>query len=368
MKIGNQEIRFQKRIKKIQSLEAIIIRIFALFAGLIIVGILLLINGVNPVTAYLEILRVAFFSNYGMIETLRVFIPIFLIGLGLAIPFKAQIDNIGAEGQFILGAIVSTAVAFSFAESPTLVVLSLMYAFSFIAGALWALPVAYFRAKGFKGSDVVISFLMIFPAKYLLNYLVSGPWRDKEGYGFAHSPLIPDETKFPAIIPGTKINITIILALVILVVIWYLLFREKEGVPSTKLAYEINVLGQNSEAGKVSGMNFIKIALITMLISGGLAGIAGINEVAGNQFRLRKEISVGYGYTGIAVAYLGGLNPIGILISSFFMSGLLTGGIGLQKSPNISVSIIDLFNGVILFCVLIAEFFFRYRIDRRYLR
>lgn len=355
------EISFRKRPSKLSFEESVRIRIISLLLGLAAVAVIFLAYGQNPLALYMKIFGVAFFTRYGIMGTLSRFIPLLLIALGLAIPFRAKIDNIGAEGQLIVGSIAATGVAFSLQHLPPLVLIPLMFLAGFIAGALWALPIAIFRVKSqFKGSDVVISFLLVFPALYLVEYLVTGPWQDPEGWGFPQSPLLPEAARIP-LFPTTRIHLTIILAVALALLVYHYLVKTKEGITETKLGYEINVMGENPEAGESMGMSFLKVAIITVLLSGGLAGLAGVSEVAGNPnlYRLRMEISTGLGFTGIAVAWLGGLNPLGVIISSLFFAALLAGGIEIQ-SAGLPFGVVNLFNGAILFFVLVAEFFLRY--------
>jgi ABC-type uncharacterized transport system permease subunit len=360
------EITFRKRPSKLTFEQSIRVRVLSLLLGLAVVALIFLAYGINPIELYINIFRVAFFTRYGIIETLSRFIPLLLVAIGLAVPFRAKIDNIGAEGQLIVGAIAATGVAFSFQHLPSAILIPIMFIGGFAAGALWALPIAIFRVKSkFKGSDVVISFLLVFPALYLVEYLVTGPWQDPEGWGFPQSPLIPEAAQIP-LFPTTRVHLTIIVAIALTLLIHQYLVRTKEGITETKLGYEINVMGENPEAGESMGMSFLKVAIITVLLSGGLAGLAGVSEVAGNPnlYRLRMEISTGLGFTGIAVAWLGGLNPLGVIVSSLFFAGLLAGGIEIQ-SAGLPFGVVNLFNGAILFFVLVTEFFLRYTVEGR---
>ncbi len=335
--------------------------------GLGAVALIVLAYGQNPLLLYFNIFQYSFFTGFGLLATLSRFIPLLCIAIGLAVPFKARIDNIGAEGQFLIGAIAASGIALFYGEGANpWVIVPIMFLVGFIAGAVWALPIALFRVKSqFKGSDVVISFLLFFPAKFLIDYLITGPWRDPAGWGFPQSPLFPEPAQIFSF-PGTRIHFTVFLGLAATFLIYYYLFRTRDGIPEAKLGYEISVLGENPEAGEASGMSFLKVAIITVLISGGLAGLAGVGEVAGNPnfYRLRPELSRFLGFTGIAVAWLGGLNPIGVLVSSLFFAGLLAGGVRIQAA-GLPVTVVDLFNGAILFFVLLAEFFIRNKIEWR---
>ncbi|PWI49390.1 hypothetical protein CEE45_02320 [Candidatus Heimdallarchaeota archaeon B3_Heim] len=376
MKIANYELIFQKRTFSITGFRAIAYRILFVIFGLMTVGFIFLLNGINPLDLF-------FLSNRSMLRIILIllphtfvsFIPLLCIAIGLAIPFKARIDNIGAEGQFIMGMLAATWTAMEFPDLPSIVLIPLMFLNGFILGAIWALPVVFFRAKGgFQGADVVVSFLMVFPALYLMQYLVSGPWRDP-ATGFAFSKILPESAQIPGIpieiyVPFLDatwnfdpVHISIFLVLIIALVTYYYLFRTEEGIPKTKIGYEINVTGKNPLAGRMAGISFFKVILISMIISGGLAGIAGVAEIAGNKLRLTVN-SAGYGFTAIVVAYLGGLNPIGIIFSALFFAALISGGTAINLT-GLPVSALDMFSGIILFYVLLSEFFFRYTIKWR---
>ncbi|MHA1227004.1 MAG: ABC transporter permease [Candidatus Hodarchaeales archaeon] len=350
------EIKFQKRTNTIIGIEAIIFRIFFLFLGLVAVGLIFIINGVDPIALYYKMIQLNLLL---LPNTFTRFIPLLCIAVGLAIPFRARVDNIGAEGQLVMGMIAATGTAYAFPDLNPLILIPLMFINGFIVGAIWALPVVFFRARGgFQGADVVVSFLMVFPAIAIMKYLVSGPWRDPET-GFTYSSLISENARIPKI-GNTPIYYSIFLVLFITIVLWYYLFRTVDGIPKSKLGYEISVMGKNPIAGKLAGMSFFKVILISMIISGGLAGIAGVGELAGNQLRLSAN-SPGTGFTAIVVAYLGGLNPIGIIFSALFFAALQVGGNAIRLSGLPSTAL-DMFSGIVLFFVLIAEFFFRYSI------
>jgi simple sugar transport system permease protein len=360
------------------------IRILFLFGGFIFLGLFFILMGVDAINLYIRLIEIniRLFPN-----TLGIFITLLIISVGLAIPFKARIDNIGAEGQYIMGTLAATGTALAFPNLSIFILIPFMFINGFIAGALWALPVVFFRTKGgFQGLDVVVSFLLVFPALFIMEFLVSGPWRDPET-GFTYSSIIPENGQIPSfqdLFKGffgqdfvvnlpfelngvpirwdfSSVHLTIILAIVIAVLSYYYLFRKKKGVPTTKVGYEINVMGKNQSAGKTAGMSFFKVALITMILSGGFAGVAGVGQLAGSQLRL-TPVSPGYGFTAIAIAYLGGLNPLGIIISSLFFAALIIGGNAIKLEQTIPGTAIDLFSGTILIFVLVAEFFLRYTI------
>lgn len=376
MRIFINEIYFRKRTTTIIGREAFVVRIIFVLLGFMGVGFIFLLNGVDPLALFL-------LSNRSMLRIILIllpnvfvtFIPLLCIAVGLAIPFKARVDNIGAEGQFVMGMIAATWIAFEFPDIPSFILIPLMFIGGFIVGAIWALPVVFFRAKGgFQGADVVVSFLMVFPAIYLMEYLVSGPWKDPLT-GFALSERLPLNARIPTLdfefyVPildttwnFSPVAVSIFLVLLISILVYYFLFRTVNGIPKTKLAFEINVTGKNPLAGRLAGISFFKVILISMIISGGLAGIAGVSHIAGSQLRL-TVYSPGYGFTAIAVAYLGGLNPLGIIFSALLFAALIVGGIAINLT-GLPVSTLDMFTGIILLSVLLSEFFFRYTIKWR---
>jgi len=376
-------IKIQKRTNPLTKSSALYVRLGFFLLGLIVLGVILQIVGVNSLALYKTIIE----TNVNLFpSTIARFITLLCIAVGLAIPFKARVDNIGAEGQYIVGMLAGFGTALYFSYLPPIILIPLMFINGFILGALWTIPVVIFRAKGgFQGADVVVSFLLVFPAFYLMNYLITaGPaiWRDPGG--FSYSGIIPDSAKIPTFdfkvnLPNITIplvdislpkywnfsvvHITLFLVLIITFSVYYLLFRTVDGIPKTKLGYEITIMGKNKLAGQTSGISFFKVILITMILSGGLAGIAGVGEIAGSQHRLTPKSS-GYGFTAIVIAYLGGLNPIGIIFSSLFFAALIVGGTAI-KIGNLPSSSVDLFSGTILMFVLISEFFLRYKITWR---
>ncbi|OLS23778.1 MAG: hypothetical protein HeimC2_25170 [Candidatus Heimdallarchaeota archaeon LC_2] len=371
MSIFSRKYSIKTRPKKITGLEAFIIRFYILMIGFAFIGVIFLINGVNPFEAYFELIRIAFFTDFGLSATIMNFIPLLLIGLGIAIPAKAQIDNIGAEGQFIIGILGAYWVAFTFPDMTSILLIPLMFVAGFVFGAIWALPIAIFRVKGgFKGADVVVSFLLVFPAIELLKYMIANDWK-AEGQGYPRSDPISSNAEIPilgdyGISFFSDIHLTLFLGLIFVYLTNSLLFKKVDGIPKTKLGYEIEIVGNNQNAGRIAGINFMKIALITSIISGGFAGIAGVGHLAGNRNNLAliPSLSAGFGFVGIAVAWLGGLNPIGIVFSALLFGGLLTGNIALQGKFGLPATTVDLLNGTILIFVILSEFYLKFTLER----
>jgi len=317
--------------------------------------------GVDPIYAYTEIFIGSFGSIFGLSDTIAKAIPLMLCGVGLAVAFKALVWNIGAEGQLLMGAIAATGIAlYVFPDAPAAVVLPSMFVAGFLSGALWGLVPSVLKAK-LRANEVITTLMMNYIASNLVNYLVYGAWKGLKEWGFPYTDKFPSSAWIPTLPIGTgRIHYpTLILALVLAVLTYVLVMR-------TKLGYEIRVTGENPDAARYAGMSYFKTAMLVMLISGGLAGLAGVGEVAGNpshhRLRYPQGISPGYGFIAIIVAWLGRLHPLAIIISSLLFGGLLVGGDAIQVSLGLPFAVIGIFNGVILFFVIGAELLLRYKV------
>jgi len=312
--------------------------------------------GVDPLLAYRRIFAGAFGSTYGLLETLVKSIPLMLCGVGLTIAFRALVWNIGAEGQLLMGAIAATAIALFVPGIPKPLVLPLMFLSGFLAGAAWGVIPGVLKAK-FRADEVVTTLMMNYIASELVNYLVYGPWKGPEEWGFPYSSKFPKYAWIPTI-PGTRIHyVTLALALASAAAAYLLLMR-------TTIGYEIRVTGGNPDAARYAGMNYFRTVVLVMLLSGGLAGLAGVGEVAGIHHRLRypSGISPGYGYTAIIVAWLGRLNPLAVILTSILFGGLLVGGDAIQVALGLPIAVVNVFNGAILLFVMGGDILTRYRI------
>lgn len=333
--------------------------ILSLGLALFSIAVMFWIYGANPLLTYQRIFRGAFGSWYGLSETITKSIPLLLCGLGLAVAFKMGFWNIGAEGQLLMGAVGATWVVLYFIpHAPFSVMLTLVFCVGFAAGAGWGLIPAVLKAK-FRANEVIVSLMLVYIASELVNYLVYGPWKSPYEWGFPYSTKFPVSAQIPTI-PNTRIHYpTLVLALVLAILI-YILMRK------TKLGYEIEVLGARPEAARYAGIESTRIILLVMVISGGMAGLAGVGEVAGIHRRLMypSGISPGYGFTAIIVAWLGKLNPLFLILAAFLFGGLLVGGDAIQVTLGFPVGVINIFNGVILFFLLAGEFFTHYKLTK----
>ncbi|MDR5693800.1 MAG: ABC transporter permease [Armatimonadota bacterium] len=304
----------------------------------------LAIAGLNPIKAYVVMLEGPFGSWWGVTETVVKATPLILTSLAVLLPAKMQLWNIGAEGQLHLGAIGATWVAlfFPFRQEPQWVI-PLMITAGFVAGALWAGIPGVLRAY-LNVNEVITTLMLNYVAVLWVDYLIYGPWKDPVSLGFPLTPLFPGSARFPTI-PGTRIHLGLLLGLVGVFLVSLILGRTRWG-------FEIRVIGDNPSAARYAGMNLAKNILLTMMVAGGLAGLAGVGEVAAIQGRLQRGISPGYGYTAILVAWLARLNPWATVLVSFLLGGLLLGGDSLQIAMGVPVSVVYLLQGLIFFFVL----------------
>lgn len=350
--LGNWEL---KKTNSSSALKTFIISVSSILLGLIFAGLFVFVTGNNPLDLYTEIIQSSVGSLYGLSETVVAMIPLAFCSLGVSLAFRMKLWNIGAEGQFYMGACGATYFALFFSDLPKLVLLPLMVIAGFLCGGLWSLIPAL--PKAFWNVNETISSLLLNYVAYLwIAYLVFGPWKDPQGNNFPLTKEFPDSATLP-VFGSTRISYAIFLMLIIAIVMFLVIKYSKWG-------YEIRVSGSSRKAADFAGMSYIKNVLLVMFVSGGISGIAGMAEVSGVLHRLQQTISPGYGYTAIIIALLARLNSLSILIVSFLMGGLLMGGYSLQ-TVGFPSSIVSMFQGSILFFVLAGEIFSNYRLERK---
>ena len=293
-------------------------------------------------------------TRYGMAELLVKATPLVLIGVGLAIGFRAGVWNIGAEGQLTLGAIFGGGLAIWFHESESLWLLPAMLAFGALGGAFWAAIPAFLKTR-FNVNEILTSLMLTYVATLLLSALVHGPWRDPDGYNFPESRLFPDAGIMPILLDGTRLHLGALLAVVAVGAIWFMLSK-------TLLGFQVKVVGAAPRAARFAGFSDKRMVWFCMLLAGALAGLAGLGEVAGPIGQLVPEISPGYGFTAIIVAFLGRLHPVGVLFAGLLMALSYLGGENAQIAVGLPTAATGVFQGMLLFFVLAADLFVRYRI------
>ncbi len=347
----------------ITGVRSLMTNVASLGAGVLVISAIFLAVGVNPVFAIKEMFMGSFGSAYGFKETLTKAIPLILIGTGLTLAFRAKFWNIGAEGQLLAGAIFSTWTGLTFGDAlPSFVIIPLMFGAGFMGGALWGIIPAFLKIR-YAINEVISTLMLNYICAEFLTMLIVGPWKGKERFGFPGTNNLP-EPAILGLIPGSRIHyVTLILAIVSALALCVLIYK-------TRFGYEARVVGENPDAGKYAGINFMKTSLILMAISGGLAGFAGVGEVAGIHHYLGYPASVssGYGFTAIIVAWLAKLNPFYAVVSGIFFAGILVGGDAIQISLGLPAATVDIVNGIILIFLIMGDYFLHHKIKFQFSR
>lgn len=310
--------------------------------------------GKNPLAAFYTFFVAPINSVNGVAELLLKAAPLVLIAIGLAVGFRANVWNIGAEGQLTIGAIAAGGAALQFQGSEGAWVLPAMIAIGALGGMLWAAIPAVLRTR-FNANEILVSLMLTYVAQLMLSYLVHGPWRDPQGFNFPQSKLFHDAALFPVLIEGTRLNASVFLALAAVAVGWVFMTKSFVG-------YQMRVSGLAEAAARYAGFSARRTIWIGMLAGGAAAGLAGVGEVAGPLGQLLPTVSPGYGFAAIIVAFVGRLNAVGILLAGLLMSLLYLGGESAQINMGLPAAITGLFQGMLLFFLLGADVFIGYRL------
>lgn len=328
-----------------------------LLAGVLTIilgGLLFAALGRDPLESLYEFFISPINSLYGVSTWLLKVAPLLLISMGLAIGFRAGVWNIGAEGQFTLGAICGGGVALLFQDQGGGWLLPLMMLAGAAGGALWAAVPAFLKTR-LNTNEILTSLLLVYVAEHLLQYLVHGPWRDPQGYNFPQTVMFEAAATLDPIIPGTQLSWATLASLLVVPLAWLLMHRMFFG-------FQVRVSGLSEQAAAYAGYSRTRMVWVTMLLGGALSGLAGLFEVAGTIGKLQPVISPGYGFTAIIVAFLGQLEPIGVLLASLLVGLLYVGGDQVQISLHLPSAVAGVFQGMLLFLVLAADVLIRYRV------
>jgi len=280
--------------------------------------------------------------------------PLVLIAVGLSLGFRANVWNIGAEGQYTLGALAGGGVALFLPESESPLLLPAMIVAGALGGMAWAAIPAFLRTR-FNANEILTSLMLTYVAQQLLIYLVVGPWKDPEGYGFPQSRLFQDAATLPILVPETRIHLGVLFALVTVGLGWLVLAKSAIG-------FQLKVIGEAPRAARYAGFAEHRLVWLVLLTSGGLAGLAGLFEVAGPVGQLTPSISPGYGFIAIIVAFLGRLNPIGVLVAGLALALSYLGGEAAQIELGMPNAVTGIFQGILLFFLLGCDLLILYRI------
>jgi simple sugar transport system permease protein len=294
-------------------------------------------------------------TGYALGELMVKAIPLLLIALGLAVCFRSNVWNIGAEGQYVLGAITASGVALLADQNSTgWIVVPILLA-GILGGMAWAGVTAFLRDR-FHANEILVSLMLVYVAVQVLGYMVYGPWKDPNGYNFPQTKTFDLITRVPRLFEGSRVSIGLIFALVGVAGMWIFLFRTRAG-------FAQQVGGLAPAAARYAGFSSRKALWTALLISGGMAGLAGALEVAGPIGQLTPYVPAGYGFAAIIVAYVGRLHPVGMVLSAVLMSMFYIGGELAQSRMGLPKSLTGVFQGLLLFSLLACDTLVNYRLQ-----
>ena len=291
---------------------------------------------------------------YGLSELAVKATPLLLIGLGLAVCFRSNVWNIGAEGQYIIGALAGGWVAMQATPDTSRFIVVVILAAGVVGGMLWSGVTALLRDR-FNANEILVSLMLVYVAEMLLSYLVYGPWKDPKGYNFPQSITFLQNTQIPKFMQGLRVNVGLLVALIASAVIWLFLFRTRAG-------FAQQVGGLAPAAARYAGFSSRGALWTALLISGGMAGLAGALEVAGPLGQLTPYVPAGYGFAAIIVAFVGRLHPLGIVFAALLMSMFYIGGELAQSRLGMPKSVTGVFQGLLLFSLLACDTLIAYRL------
>jgi simple sugar transport system permease protein len=339
--------------------------VFATLAALAVGAVMLLALGANPIQAYGALIEGAFGSGNALAETAVKAVPLLLVGLGICIAFRANVINIGGEGQMIMGALMGTLVGLLFADAPGWIVVPLALLAGFAGGALWGgIPGAL---KAYFGVNEILSTVMMNAiAVQIMNYLLRGPMIDPAQAELAskipQTARLSEAFRLPRLVP-TRLHLGAAIAIALAILVYILLWR-------TTLGYRIRAVGQNPDASRYGGIRVRHHVVIALLLSGAFAGLAGVTQVYGLNYRMITDGSAtGFtgsaGFNGIVAALFGQLHPIGAIPASFFFGALLVGAQKLQRAMQVPSAFIIALNGLVVVFVVSSEIWRRRRQRKR---
>lgn len=328
--------------------------ILAIVLTLIFGSILFTALDKDPLEALHVLLILPLSDAYNISEMFVKMGPLLLCAVGLSLCYRANMWNIGAEGQLLAGALGGSAIALTFGDSESAWVLPLTLLGGIASGMVWSAIPTFLKLR-FNANLILTTIMLNYIALYLLIWAVHGPLRDPMGFGFPESALFSDAALLPVLLDSGRVHLGIIFALLAAFGAWFILSK-------THLGFKIRVYGEDEPAATYAGFNAKAISWFVMLFAGALAGLAGVSEVAGPIGQLTPNVSPGYGYSAIIVAYLGRLHPAGAIVASIFLAILYMGGDLAQIEMGIPIAVVGMFQGVLLFFLLACDFFIRYRL------
>jgi len=330
--------------------------LIAIAVALALCSFFLLWAGTNVGQAYLSLSKGAFGSRFALTETLTRATPLIFTGLAAAVAFRAKLWNIGAEGQLYVGAMAITFFGTGLVSLPPVLMVPFLFFVAIVAGGLLLL-ISTVLKTWLRVDEVVTTLLLNFVVLLFVDYLLFGPWKDPMALGWPQAARIIEEGRLAGIVPRSRLHTGVLFALGAACLVWILMRYTRWG-------FEIRAVGHNIKAAHFSGIPVKWAVMRTALLSGGLAACAGVTEVAGTKGYLTVDISPGFGYTGIAVAMLAGLNPLGVIGAAIFFAGIYNGADSMSRAMNVSNYIADVITATALLSMLVCSLLVQYRLRR----
>ncbi len=324
----------------------------------VIIGVILFVLlGKDPLRGLQMFFVEPIKNGYALSEIAVKATPLVLIGLGLSVCYRSNVWNIGAEGQFIVGAIFAGGMAMQATDDSSRAIIIPILIAGTLGGMLWAGIVALLRER-FNANEILVSLMLVYVAELLLSYLVYGPWKDPKGYNFPQTITFAAATKLPRLVDGLRMNIGVWLALALVGITGAFLFRSFQG-------FQLQVGGLAPAAARYAGFSSRRALWLALLGSGGLAGLAGALETIGPLGQLTPHVPAGYGFAAIIVAFVGRLHPVGVVFSAILMSMFYIGGELAQSRLGLPKSLTGVFQGLLLFALLACDTLIHYRLRWR---
>jgi ABC-type uncharacterized transport system permease subunit len=352
-------IRIEPRLDEPPSWYPLVVSVAAILVALLLGGVVISASGGDPIRSYIHIASASFGSLGVLSDTIVKATPILLTSLACSVAFRMRLWNIGAEGQFIMGAFGASAIILAPvlpAETSRWIFIPVMILAGMATGAVWGFIPGYLKAA-FNVNEIISSLMLNYIAVAWVNFWIFAVWT--EG-GFQMTPTFPknawmprllDYAKSVPVLSGLTTHLGLLLGIIAAIILWIVIYRSRWG-------YEIRLIGDNPRAARYAGINIMRNTVLVMMVSGALAGLGGMSEVTGVVHRLQTSpIAAGYGFTGIIVAWLGKLNPLVIIIVSILFGALLLAGREIQPS-----GVPKMIQGIILVCLIASDFFLRYQI------
>lgn len=327
--------------------------VLAIILTLITAGIIFALMGRDPFTALYTFTVAPLVSGSGLSELCVKAAPLILIAVGLSLGFRANVWNIGAEGQFTLGAIFAGGLALHVGDGGGWWTFPAMLVLGALGGMIWAGIPALLRVV-FNASEILTSLMLTYVGQLLLIYLVTGPWKDPQGYGFPQTAMFGEVALAPILVPETRLHLGVLAALLVALLGWVILRKSLLG-------FQLRVVGLAPRAAAFAGFSQRRLIWFSLMLGGGLAGLAGMFEVAGPIGQLTPAISPGYGFTAIIVAFLGRLHPIGVVLAGLVLALSYLGGEAAQIDLGLPNAVTGIFQGVLLFYLLASDVLILYR-------